>query len=665
MITPTSAVRQNVQNEINFALSHNIPFLAIHLRKTDLPPEMDLQIGTKHAILKYNMSEEEYNYKYITAFERLGIKRKRTAKKSDAVTQSAAFAPQPVRPAPAPHSPAPQAVQQTAPVSSQEEHRWGSYKPDGTAIIKTTDGREFTAVANSLVLKATGIEPSSMGFRLYNGLDSVSRIRNYHAENLIPFSDMLSVERAEDALIVTDSEGETRITLDLRDELWFIGEKDGFMPTRIEAGTIRSIAFDREHTPAVDICFCRIRKKDGTLLSPVSFLWFKDSISKTGVPFDDYFKDLTSYADAPVSFRQIKKITVTENGTNGSAFEPPKPLRLAVTLKKGDRVDVPIKSYRFFIAAMTRHGLIKYLSNETLQEIEFLSTDVSEAPEPVKAQTPAPQPEKTAPKTKASGIKAPQTPALTGPEHKWGSYEPKGVAHIKTADGSEITAVANSLVLYSADINGHRRPYFFEGLKPLDKDGQEQGEFIYFSDMISVRKHGERIDVTDVDEDETSIEPHPDAELWFIGEKDGYMPATVKLGDVEELTFDRSITPDVAIRYCRVTTEEGSFLSPYAFLWFHYNTGIGIPSMRFTKDLSKISPAPLSFKRLKKLTVTKNGREGTTFSASEDMEMDALLKNGETLHLVISGRYDSFHVMSGHGMMRRLSRNNLKEIEIL
>ena len=40
MITPDSAVRRNVQNEINFAVNRNIPFVAIHLKETILPPDM-------------------------------------------------------------------------------------------------------------------------------------------------------------------------------------------------------------------------------------------------------------------------------------------------------------------------------------------------------------------------------------------------------------------------------------------------------------------------------------------------------------------------------------------------------------------------------------------------------------------------------------------------
>ena len=75
MLTPTSAPRPNVLNEINFALDEDKPFLAIHLQETVLRGGLKLRIGSKQAILKYNMSEEEYAYKYTEAFNRLGLEK--------------------------------------------------------------------------------------------------------------------------------------------------------------------------------------------------------------------------------------------------------------------------------------------------------------------------------------------------------------------------------------------------------------------------------------------------------------------------------------------------------------------------------------------------------------------------------------------------------------
>ena len=83
MLTPTSAPRENVLNEINFALDEKKPFLAIHLEETELRSGLRLRIGTKQAILKYNMTDEEYEYKYTEAFKRMGLQKKPLAASSD------------------------------------------------------------------------------------------------------------------------------------------------------------------------------------------------------------------------------------------------------------------------------------------------------------------------------------------------------------------------------------------------------------------------------------------------------------------------------------------------------------------------------------------------------------------------------------------------------
>lgn len=73
MITPNSVASGNVKNEINFAIAKKIPFLAIHLKETVLPDDLELQIGTKQAILKHNMTQDEFVYKYTNAFARFGL----------------------------------------------------------------------------------------------------------------------------------------------------------------------------------------------------------------------------------------------------------------------------------------------------------------------------------------------------------------------------------------------------------------------------------------------------------------------------------------------------------------------------------------------------------------------------------------------------------------
>ena len=90
LLTPTSAPRENVLNEIDYALNEEKPFLAIYLDETTLPPGLKLRISRKQAILKYNMLEEEYEYKYIEAFTRFGLKRNEKASPAVNATQSSA-----------------------------------------------------------------------------------------------------------------------------------------------------------------------------------------------------------------------------------------------------------------------------------------------------------------------------------------------------------------------------------------------------------------------------------------------------------------------------------------------------------------------------------------------------------------------------------------------
>ncbi|MGV8026627.1 MAG: TIR domain-containing protein [Anaerolineaceae bacterium] len=68
-ITPDSVSSENVRNEINFALSKKMPFIAIYLKETSLTPGLQLQIGSKQAILRYHLDEDSFKRKYIYSFD--------------------------------------------------------------------------------------------------------------------------------------------------------------------------------------------------------------------------------------------------------------------------------------------------------------------------------------------------------------------------------------------------------------------------------------------------------------------------------------------------------------------------------------------------------------------------------------------------------------------
>ena len=73
LMTPNAAKSKNVLKEINFAIQDDKAIIAIHLEETKLSGGLKLQISTIQAILKYTMTQEEYVYKYTTAFTRLGM----------------------------------------------------------------------------------------------------------------------------------------------------------------------------------------------------------------------------------------------------------------------------------------------------------------------------------------------------------------------------------------------------------------------------------------------------------------------------------------------------------------------------------------------------------------------------------------------------------------
>jgi len=62
-ISPNAVKSRNVRNEINFALNNQIPFIAIHIKKTNLPPGLELRMGDIQAVMKYRMSEDSYRRK--------------------------------------------------------------------------------------------------------------------------------------------------------------------------------------------------------------------------------------------------------------------------------------------------------------------------------------------------------------------------------------------------------------------------------------------------------------------------------------------------------------------------------------------------------------------------------------------------------------------------
>jgi len=62
-VSPRSVASQNCLDEVSYALGHQKPLLAIHLDETQLPPGLSMRLGSRQAILKYELSNVIYREK--------------------------------------------------------------------------------------------------------------------------------------------------------------------------------------------------------------------------------------------------------------------------------------------------------------------------------------------------------------------------------------------------------------------------------------------------------------------------------------------------------------------------------------------------------------------------------------------------------------------------
>ena len=333
MMTPTSAPRQNVLNEINYALDENKPFLAIHLEETELRKGLKLRISSKQAILKYKMSEEEYTYKYIEAFTRFGLVHNEV--------KAPVSYPEPQLP-------------KTPSVIIAGTHPFGDYVPKGTAVITNGLGKEFTAIGNALVYKPVG----------------AVRFQTLH--------DLVSMERTTNGYVLKDTLGrETILKTSPGDELLFLSAEEktglGFLdPEKLQINMVKSIRVDPSKTPDRKIRYCDIRLKDGSFLSPREFLFFSVNEANGAPPVMKLKKDLNKFSGkGQASLLMMKKLTVTKVGEGKGPYGDRQALDIAVEYPGNDTESFTIDDY-FAIYAMGANGEVHQLKREELKEIEIL-----------------------------------------------------------------------------------------------------------------------------------------------------------------------------------------------------------------------------------------------------------------------------------------------------
>lgn len=62
-ITPKSVKSDHCQREVHFAIDRKIPLLAVHLEPTKLPPGLNLSLGSTQAIMRYELTDQQYRAK--------------------------------------------------------------------------------------------------------------------------------------------------------------------------------------------------------------------------------------------------------------------------------------------------------------------------------------------------------------------------------------------------------------------------------------------------------------------------------------------------------------------------------------------------------------------------------------------------------------------------
>ena len=255
------------------------------------------------------------------------------------------------------------------------EHIWGNYIPEGTATIITKDGTHYTAVANSLIRKAKGIEPLRSWPNLYSGFDNPSEKNEYSMQNMIFFSDMLSVTKEDNLFKVTDKNGNTKdISLLTDASLLFIGSRDTGFPQEIKEKDIVSMNFDWSQTPAADIQYCTVTQTDGSFKTPAALIWFfVNQNEATGNPPSLVpTRELSQFFDREISISDLERIEITKNPTDsefaGSAEEFQTEMRLY--LKSGEQLDLTVSKF-FSIYAKAGNGLVHTLQKSRLCELVF------------------------------------------------------------------------------------------------------------------------------------------------------------------------------------------------------------------------------------------------------------------------------------------------------
>lgn len=218
------------------------------------------------------------------------------------------------------------------------------------------------------------------------------------------------------------------------------------------------------------------------------------------------------------------------------------------------------------------------------------------------------------------------------------SFVPKGTAIISMTDGTEHTAIANTL-LFLSTFEGKVCAYFYHGLdEKTEKKPYKCEDMVYFEDMEEFRvnlakdKSGGTLIIRDYDGEE-QIKKLVDLkeELWFISpDKPGEL-ITVPITDTARVVFNFRATPHYSLPMALIERKDlENLLIPQAFIQLCLRDTSGvIPRYYWSTGLPLEVNGSLPIKRIKSIEITKVIREEKMYQQYTEVELIVEKRNGE------------------------------------
>lgn len=659
-MSPRSEASTNCRDEIGYAIDEKKPFLAIHIEETTLTGGLRLRVGTKQAILKYNMSDEEFEYKYTFAFENLGLPVPDFIREN---REQNAYSREKSRNI--------EAGDLGGSSISAAGRRASGIK--GTAVIRTAGGTTYTDVpALSIYSRSKKSLTQGPAFTLdRKALPTFREITKYTAEN---FGDRNDYHKN----ISISSEKGQIFSADVQTAHSYIGFLCAEKKLVLEWKEITEIDIDwlaecMDDWPG----YARIHKKNGEMVfvpDCVIELGMQKRPAENQLSFNENYnfsEKINTERGTAVSLHDISSISFGDITYEKDRWKDDwfGKLPVGVLFRDGRILESYAKEDWFAVCAIDDFGPIE-VPVADISHIDFVSNLQEEV------YVPGAPSEGGGARTAGAEPETPKTLTLSDmpdPEAKYaektssiGDFVPRGTVEISMKDGSVIRGVANSFFLLASGMEPGNRSneFLYSVIAEPKRDGEDTfRNSVPMNEVVSVRSEGDTLLVTDIDDETTEIRLPAGSYFCFIGEDKKPEPVRVRISEAASVVFRRDESPDFPVRMCTVYCTEGYFRTPAAFIAVKYNaSGSGIPSMKYRFDFDSFAGFPVSARNALMIEVTKNGSRGNMFAPPEDMELRAFIRTGEVVDFTMGG-YFNISALGANGILRDLTRETTKCID--